>query len=74
MAALANRIAVVTGATGGIGAAIAAALAQQAATLCILGREQARLDAAAAGWTSEPKGGNLPLRPDNRERRQARVR
>jgi NADP-dependent 3-hydroxy acid dehydrogenase YdfG len=54
MAALANQIAVVTGATSGIGAAIAAALARQAGTLCILGRQQARLDAAAAGWAAEP--------------------
>jgi NADP-dependent 3-hydroxy acid dehydrogenase YdfG len=54
MTALANQIAVVTGATGGIGAAIAAALARQVATLCILGRAQARLDAAAGRWTSEP--------------------
>ena len=75
MAALANQIAVVTGATSGIGAAIAAALARQAGTLCILGRQQARLDAAAAGWAAEPaKVETYPLRPGNRERRQARVR
>jgi NADP-dependent 3-hydroxy acid dehydrogenase YdfG len=54
MTGLADGIAVVTGATGGIGGAIAAALAGQVATLCILGRAQARLDAAAARWASEP--------------------
>jgi NADP-dependent 3-hydroxy acid dehydrogenase YdfG len=48
MPSLKNQIAVVTGSTGGIGGAIAAALAQHEATLCLLGRDQAKLDAAVA--------------------------
>ena len=54
MTALAGQIAVITGATGGIGGAIAAALAGQGATLCIFGRDRARIDAAAARWQAGP--------------------
>ena len=50
MPSLKNQIAVITGATGGIGGAIAAALSQQEATLCLLGRDRAKLDAALARW------------------------
>ena len=44
---LSNHIAVVTGASGGIGGAIAAAFAQQRATLCLLGRNINKLEARA---------------------------
>jgi NAD(P)-dependent dehydrogenase (short-subunit alcohol dehydrogenase family) len=44
---LAGKHAVVTGGGRGIGAAIAAALAEQGATLTLMGRDQARLDAQA---------------------------
>lgn len=49
MTTLNNQIAVVTGASGGIGGAIAAGLAQHEATVCLLGRDRAKLDAKAAG-------------------------
>jgi NAD(P)-dependent dehydrogenase (short-subunit alcohol dehydrogenase family) len=48
MDALASRHAVVTGGGRGIGAAIAAALARAGATLSVLGRDRARLDAQVA--------------------------
>lgn len=44
---LSNQIAVVTGASGGIGGAIAAAFARQRATLCLLGRNINKLEACA---------------------------
>ncbi|ABW10254.1 short-chain dehydrogenase/reductase SDR [Parafrankia sp. EAN1pec] len=44
---LAGRIAVVTGASSGIGRAVAARLATDGATVLALGRDQARLDALA---------------------------
>jgi NAD(P)-dependent dehydrogenase (short-subunit alcohol dehydrogenase family) len=44
---LAGKHAVVTGGGRGIGAAIATALAEQGATLTLMGRDQARLDAQA---------------------------
>lgn len=47
MAKLTNQIAVVSGASGGIGGAIAAALADEGAAVCLVGRDRARLDAAA---------------------------
>jgi len=42
-----NQVAVVTGASGGIGSAIATALAKRGATLCICGRDERKLNAAA---------------------------
>ena len=42
-----NQIAVVSGASGGIGGAIAAAFAGQGATLCLLGRDATKLEACA---------------------------
>ena len=42
-----DQIAVVSGASGGIGGAIAAAFARQGATLCLLGRDATRLEACA---------------------------
>ncbi|MEC8530582.1 MAG: 3-oxoacyl-[acyl-carrier-protein] reductase [Pseudomonadota bacterium] len=47
MFALSNRTAVVTGASGGIGSAIARGLHQQGATLGLVGRNKAALDALA---------------------------
>lgn len=44
---LSNQIAVVSGASGGIGGAIAAAFARQGAVLCLLGRDMSKLMAGA---------------------------
>jgi NADP-dependent 3-hydroxy acid dehydrogenase YdfG len=44
---LSNQVAVVTGASGGIGGAIAAAFARQSAILCLLGRDINKLEACA---------------------------
>jgi NADP-dependent 3-hydroxy acid dehydrogenase YdfG len=44
---LSNQIAVVTGASGGIGGAIVAAFARQGAVLCLLGRNMNKLQACA---------------------------
>jgi NADP-dependent 3-hydroxy acid dehydrogenase YdfG len=53
MDALAGNVAVVTGASSGIGRAIALALAQHGATLCLVGRHRDTLTAVAAA-TPEP--------------------
>ncbi len=45
MIELANRVAVVTGASGGIGSSIALGLAAEGMRLCLLGRDEARLQA-----------------------------
>ena len=49
MADLGGRLAVVTGASGGIGAALARALAGRGAEVCALGRRLEALDALGAG-------------------------
>lgn len=48
MTALAGQIAVVTGASSGIGAAITLTLAAAGATVCLVGRNRAALDGVAA--------------------------
>ena len=45
---LTGQIVVISGATGGIGEAIAASLGRQGATLCLLGRNTTKLEASAA--------------------------
>lgn len=50
---LSGKTAIVTGSTGGIGLAIATGLAQAGAHLVIVGREQARVDAALARLRQE---------------------
>jgi NAD(P)-dependent dehydrogenase (short-subunit alcohol dehydrogenase family) len=52
---LANRVAVVTGASRGIGHTVAAALASAGARLALLGRDPATLDAAAKELTVQGK-------------------
>ena len=49
MTRLQDRIAIVTGAGAGIGAAIARRLAAEGATVCVTGRIQASIDEVTAG-------------------------
>src|SRR5712691_5885730 len=51
MNALHGHIAVITGAGSGVGQAIACALAAHGATLCLVGRTPATLEATASGVT-----------------------
>jgi NAD(P)-dependent dehydrogenase (short-subunit alcohol dehydrogenase family) len=55
MFSLDNRVAVVTGASRGIGHTVAAALASAGARLALLGRDPATLDAAAKDLTGQGK-------------------
>jgi NADP-dependent 3-hydroxy acid dehydrogenase YdfG len=48
MGAFEDQVAVVTGASSGVGRAVALALAEQAATVCLVGRDPERLESAAA--------------------------
>ena len=57
---LSGKTAIVTGATAGIGFAIAQGLARAGASVTIVGREQARLDAALAGLRAD--AGAPPVR------------
>nr|WP_050795801.1 SDR family NAD(P)-dependent oxidoreductase [Parafrankia sp. EUN1f] len=62
---MAGRVAVVTGASSGIGRAVAARLAGDGATVLALGRDQARLDALGKEATALPSSGSLvPVRLD----------
>jgi len=56
-----NQIAVVTGASSGIGAAVAQGLAAQGATVCLVGR---RLDALSAVAAPTTRGRMLIYRSD----------
>jgi len=58
---LSGKVALVTGAGSGVGHAIADALAQHQATVCLTGRTRAKLEAVAA---SLPGGPHLPLATD----------
>jgi len=61
MAPLSDQIAVVTGAGGGIGKAIAHALGAHGATVALVGRTKTKLDATAAGFdTNWPRPVVLP--------------
>ena len=62
MAALSNQFAVVTGAGSGIGKAIATALAAQGATVALVGRTKAKLDATAASFDADwPRPVGVPV-------------
>jgi len=58
---LENKTAVVTGASRGIGEAIARAFAQQGATVVISSRKQEALDAVAASINGEGRGKAIPV-------------
>ena len=65
MARLNGRIALVTGATGGIGRAVAAGLAREGATVVVVGRTVARAQAAMADIRTRVPGAELePLACD----------
>lgn len=65
MAGLDGRIALVTGATGGIGQAVAAGLAREGATVVVVGRSEARAQAAMADIRTQVPGADLePLACD----------
>ncbi len=51
---LGGKVALVTGASRGIGAAIAAELAREGVHVCLVARDQARLEAVGAGLTNQP--------------------
>lgn len=53
MPTLKNEIVVITGASGGIGGAIAAVVAKHGAILCVMGRNKMNLDTAAARWRTD---------------------
>ncbi len=55
MTALANKWALVTGASGGIGAAICEGLSRAGANIVMVGRDRAKLDAAARKLPSGPQ-------------------
>src|SRR5215211_2277944 len=59
--ALQGMHAVVTGGSRGIGAAIASALAEQGATLTLMGRDRSRLDAKAAQLAQRTQVGGITV-------------
>ncbi|MGZ8491047.1 MAG: SDR family NAD(P)-dependent oxidoreductase, partial [Gemmatirosa sp.] len=61
---LAGRHAVVTGASRGIGAAVADALARDGAALTLMGRDMATLAARAAALTAQHRVRALPVACD----------
>jgi NADP-dependent 3-hydroxy acid dehydrogenase YdfG len=61
MPAFSNQIALVTGASGGIGGAIAKALAEQGATVCAVGRDKSKLEALRTRVSSS--GGAAQIEP-----------
>lgn len=63
-APLAGRIAVVTGATSGLGLAAASGLARLGATACLIGRDEARLGVAAAAVQAAGGGRVVTERAD----------
>jgi len=68
---LAGKHAVVTGGGRGIGAAVAAALAEHGATLTLMGRDQARLDAQAHTLAARSEVRAVPVDVANAESVQA---
>ena len=56
MSKLAGKVAVVTGGGSGVGKAVAAALLAEGAKVVIAGRDEAKLDAAAAELGGGPSG------------------
>lgn len=64
---LADRTALVTGASRGIGAAIAAELARQGVNVCLVARDAARLEAVAGGLADAAARPALTLAADLRD-------
>ena len=58
--ALADRVAVVTGASSGIGAGLAAMLAAEGARVVLAARRGEQLEAVAARYPPGGRGGRLP--------------
>ena len=61
---LSGATVLVTGATGGLGQAIAAALAQRGASLIVSGRREAELEALAERWGGRAVAADLSVRGD----------
>jgi NAD(P)-dependent dehydrogenase (short-subunit alcohol dehydrogenase family) len=61
---LADRVAIITGGSRGIGRAVAAALAQEGVAVVIAARDAARLEAAAADLARESGGRVVAIRSD----------
>jgi NAD(P)-dependent dehydrogenase (short-subunit alcohol dehydrogenase family) len=73
---LPGAVCLVTGASGGIGRAVALRLADRGAKLVLLGRDRAALDALAARTSGRPLAADLTSTPaaDVAERAAAGVR